>query len=123
MESSLIKERLMKRRRSLRVRKTVRGDSQKPRLCVVKTNKNIYVQLIDDEKGKILAAISTIAKTVRTTAHSKKNKESAKFLGLKIAEMGKVLEVDRVVFDRGPFKYHGVIAMVANGAREGGLLF
>lgn len=123
MESSLVKERLMKYRRSLRVRKKVRGSLQKPRLCVVKTNKNIYVQLIDDESGRVLASISTIAKTVNKTAYSKKNKESAKFLGIKIAELGKALEVDQVVFDRGPFKYHGVIAMVADGAREGGLLF
>mgnify|MGYP002507278471 FL=1 len=71
MESSLVKERLMKYRRSLRVRKKVRGSLQKPRLCVVKTNKNIYVQLIDDESGRVLASISTIAKTVSKTAYSR----------------------------------------------------
>ncbi|BAE81670.1 50S ribosomal protein L18 [Chlamydia felis Fe/C-56] len=123
MENSLFKKSEKKIRRALRVRKVLRGSSLKPRLSVVKTNKHIYVQLIDDSIGKTLASVSTMAKSSKASGLTKKNQDVAKALGSKIAELGKNLQVDRVVFDRGPFKYHGVIAMVADGAREGGLQF
>lgn len=123
MESSLFKKSEKKMRRALRVRKSLKGSSLKPRLSVVKTNKHIYVQLIDDSIGKTLASVSTIAKSSKAAGLTKKNQDVAKVLGIKIAELGKNLQIDRVVFDRGPFKYHGVIAMVADGAREGGLEF
>ncbi|WP_349821277.1 50S ribosomal protein L18 [Chlamydia abortus] len=123
MENSLFKKSEKKVRRALRVRKVLRGSSLKPRLSVVKTNKHIYVQLIDDSIGKTLASVSTIAKSSKAAGLVKKNQGVAKTLGVQIAEIGKSLQVDRVVFDRGPFKYHGIIAMVADGAREGGLQF
>ncbi|QVE48663.1 50S ribosomal protein L18 [Chlamydia crocodili] len=123
MENSLFKKSEKKIRRALRVRKVLRGSSLKPRLSVVKTNKHIYVQLIDDSIGKTLASVSTMAKSSKASGLIKKNQDVAKTLGTQIAQIGKSLQVDRVVFDRGPFKYHGVIAMVADGAREGGLQF
>ncbi|SYX08599.1 RRP-L18,50S ribosomal protein L18,ribosomal protein L18,Ribosomal L18p/L5e family [Chlamydia poikilotherma] len=123
MENSLFKKSEKKVRRALRVRKVLRGSSLKPRLSVVKTNKHIYVQLIDDSIGKTLASVSTMAKSSKASGLIKKNQDVAKTLGTQIAQIGKSLQVDRVVFDRGPFKYHGVIAMVADGAREGGLQF
>ncbi|MBF5050761.1 50S ribosomal protein L18 [Candidatus Clavichlamydia salmonicola] len=123
MESSLINKRIMKKRRQMRVRKKVRGSSFQPRLSVVKTNKNIYLQLIDDDAGLTLAGISTVSKGIRNTENAKKGKSAARLLGLKIAEMGKALQVERVIFDRGSFKYHGIIAEAAEGAREGGLRF
>ncbi|QXE27456.1 50S ribosomal protein L18 [Chlamydia buteonis] len=123
MENSLFKKSEKKVRRALRVRKVLRGSSLKPRLSVVKTNKHIYVQLIDDSIGKTLASVSTMAKSNKAAGLIKKNQGVAKALGVQIAEIGKSLQVDRVVFDRGPFKYHGIIAMVADGAREGGLQF
>ncbi|AAF39603.1 50S ribosomal protein L18 [Chlamydia muridarum str. Nigg] len=123
MESSLYKKTSGKARRALRVRKALKGSSLKPRLSVVKTNKHIYVQLIDDVEGKTLASISTLAKISKTSGLTKKNQDNAKALGVKIAELGKSLQVDRIVFDRGAHKYHGVVAMVADGAREGGLQF
>ncbi|MEF9519452.1 50S ribosomal protein L18 [Chlamydia crocodili] len=123
MENSLFKKSEKKARRALRVRKVLRGSSLKPRLSVVKTNKHIYVQLIDDSIGKTLASVSTMAKSSKASGLIKKNQDVAKTLGTQIAQIGKSLQVDRVVFDRGPFKYHGVIAMVADGAREGGLQF
>lgn len=123
MESSLIKKSAQKIRRTLRVRKSLKGSTEKPRLSVVKTNKHIYVQLIDDSVGKTLASVSTASKESKGLGLIKKNQEIAKTLGIKIAELGKQLQVDRVVFDRGPFKYHGIIAQVADGAREGGLQF
>lgn len=123
MENSLFKKSEKKVHRALRVRKVLRGSSLKPRLCVVKTNKHIYVQLIDDSIGKTLASVSTMAKSNKASGLIKKNQDVAKTLGTQIAEIAKSLQVDRVVFDRGPFKYHGIIAMVADGAREGGLQF
>ncbi len=123
MENSLFKKTAKKARRALRVRKFLKGSSSKPRLSVVKTNKHIYVQLIDDTLGKTLASISTVSKSGKSAGLIVKNQEVAKGLGNKIAELGKSLQIEQVVFDRGPFKYHGIIAMVADGAREGGLQF
>lgn len=123
MESSLRLKNLQKKRRSWRVRKKLRGSATAPSLCVVKTNKHIYVQLIDDEQGRTLASVSTIARAMRDQNCVTKNKDSARKLGLQIAEQSKELQVSRAIFDRGPSKYHGIIAMVAEGAREGGLQF
>lgn len=123
MESSAKKNLVSRARRTLRVRKNVQGTSEKPRLCVVKTNKHIQAQLVNDEKGVTLAMISTNSKELRKSEFSKKNKASARVLGQKIAEKAKSLGVNTVVFDRGPFKYHGILAELADGARETGLQF
>ena len=81
----------------------------------------------DNNKSYILAIFNcqniTLAKISKTSGLTKKNQDNAKALGVKIAELGKSLQVDRIVFDRGAHKYHGVVAMVADGAREGGLQF
>ncbi|MCC5832100.1 MAG: 50S ribosomal protein L18 [Chlamydiales bacterium] len=123
MESSQIKVSKIRKMRAMRTRKRVRGSREKPRLCVIKSNKNIHVQLIDDENALTLASTSTLSKDFRTTEFNKRNLISAKQLGLKIAELAKGKAVKKVVFDRSGFKYHGVIAAVADGAREGGLEF
>jgi len=123
MENSTIKAHRAKRMRALRVRKHVRGDAAKPRMCVVKSNKHVSVQIIDDEKGITLASLSTNSKELRKTEFKKKNKASAKALGEQIAERAKALGIGQVVFDRGPFKYHGILAELANAARSNGLQF
>ena len=123
MESSQKNTTRIRRKRVMRIRKRLRGNHEKPRLCVIKTNKNIHVQLIDDEKSLTLASTSTLAKDFRTTEFNKRNQSSAKQLGLKIAALAKEKAVKRVVLDRSGFKYTGVIAAVADGAREGGLEF
>ena len=123
MESELKKSNLNRKRRAKRLRRKVRGDESRPRLNVIKSNKHIHVQLIDDETMVTLAGISTLSKEFRQTEFNKKNKASAKKLGLKIAELSKAKKIKKVVFDRGPYKYHGVLAAVADGAREGGLEF
>lgn len=110
-------------KRSLRVRKHLRGTSVKPRLCVVKSNKHIQVQIIDDEKGVTLGSTATFAADFQGTEFGKKNVESARKLGEKIAEIAKQKNVKEVVFDRGPFKYHGILAALADAARAGGLQF
>jgi large subunit ribosomal protein L18 len=123
MESSQIKATRVRKKRVIRTRKKVRGSQEKPRLCVIKSNKNIHVQLIDDEKSLTLASTSTLSKDFRATEYNRRNQTSAKQLGLKIAELAKEKSIKRVVFDRSGFKYHGVLAAVADGAREGGLEF
>lgn len=110
-------------RRSLRVRKHLRGTGIKPRLCVVKSNCHIQVQLIDDESGVTLGSVATFSKQFRDTEFAKKNKASARKLGETIAEIAKSKNVKEVIFDRGPFKYHGILAELANAARAGGLQF
>lgn len=123
MENSLLKSVSCKTRRALRVRKKVQGTDTKPRMCVVKTNKHIQVQLINDEAGKTVAALSTKSKELQKTPYTKKNKASAKALGEMIAEKAKKLGISEVVFDRGPFRYHGILAELADSARAGGLQF
>lgn len=110
-------------RRSLRVRKSLHGTSSKPRLCVLKSNCHIQAQLIDDDAGVTLGSISTYSKQFRNTEFAKKNKASARKLGQAIADIAKSKSIKEVVFDRGPSKYHGVLAELANAAREGGLQF
>lgn len=123
MDTSQIKRNKVRISRARRVRKHLRGDQAKPRLSVVRSNQQVYVQLINDEKHQTLASTSTLSKEFKSTAYNKKNVESSKQLGLKIAQLAKDLSITHVVFDRGRYKYHGVIAAVADGAREGGLVF
>ncbi len=123
MRSDLIKKEKIRKTRAMRVRKILRGTSSKPRLCVVKSNKHIQVQLIDDEAGQTLGSAATFAKQFRGTEFAKKNKASASKLGEMIAAIAKEHNINEVVFDRGPFKYHGVLAALADSARAGGLQF
>ena len=107
-------------RRHLRVRKKVSGTQERPRLCVYRSNTNIYVQVIDDVAGKTLASASTLDKEVKTK-HA--NKEAAKEVGALIAKRAKAKKIENVVFDRGGYIYHGIIKELAESAREGGLKF
>jgi large subunit ribosomal protein L18 len=117
------KNQRLRTKRALRVRKHVQGTSVKPRLCVVKSNSHIQVQLIDDEAGVTIAGTSTFAKQFRETEFNRKNKASAKRLGQYIAEAAISKNIKEVVFDRGASKYHGVLAELADAARAGGLQF
>jgi len=104
------------RRRHRRVRKKVVGTAERPRLAVYRSNRHIYAQLIDDLAGRTLAAASTLENGVDGSP-----KERAKAVGVSVAEKAKDAGIERVTFDRGGFQYHGRIAAVADGAREGGL--
>lgn len=119
----MLKNQELRHKRALRVRKHLRGSAEKPRLCVVKSNKHIQAQLIDDSTGSTLGAVSTNSKELRKTDFTSKNKASAKKLGEQIAEIAKAKNIKEVIFDRGPFKYHGVLAELAEAARAGGLKF
>lgn len=106
-------------RRRERVRENVRGTNEKPRLCVFRSNRFTYAQLISDETGTVIAA----ATTKGTEGKSLRTVESAKSLGMKIAELAKGKNIEKVVFDRNGYIYHGRVAAVAQGARDGGLQF
>ena len=104
-----------------RIRKTVSGTEQRPRLAVFRSNKEIYAQLIDDVSGKTITAASSRDKDIDA---SKANKvEAAKLVGKAIAERAVKAGVEAVSFDRGGYLYHGRVKSLAEGAREGGLKF
>ena len=108
-------------RRHARVRKQISGTAQKPRLCVYRSLNHIYAQIIDDVAGNTLVAASTLESSLKENYGG--NKEAAKAVGLLIAEKAKAKGITQVVFDRGGYIYHGRVAELANGAREGGLEF
>jgi len=108
-----------RKRRQKRVRKTVRGTDTKPRLSVFRSSRFTYAQLISDDSGKVLAAVSS--RNTAAEGSSPKSKESAKAVGAKIAELAKEKELTEAIFDRNGYLYHGRVAAVAEGAREGGL--
>jgi large subunit ribosomal protein L18 len=108
-------------RRQLRVRKKIFGAPSRPRLVVTKSSRHIFVQVIDDTVGRTLASASTMEVTLRTAGGDKTDK--AKQVGKTIADRAKAAGVTDVVFDRAGHKYHGRIAALADGARDGGLGF
>jgi len=120
MSCKLLNRKKTRRNRAMRVRKRLRGTASKPRLSVTKSLRHIGVQIIDDELGVTLVSFSTFSKEAK--GH-KKSKEGARFVGEKIAELAKKKNISTVVFDRGRFKYHGLIAELADAARENGLKF
>lgn len=109
-----------RQRRHARVRRKISGTAECPRLCVFRSNSNLYVQIIDDVKQTTLVAASTLDKEVKTK-HS--NKEAAKEVGALIAKRALEKNIKTVVFDRGGYVYHGVVKELADAAREGGLEF
>ncbi|MCI8396983.1 MAG: 50S ribosomal protein L18 [Clostridia bacterium] len=111
---------LERERRHKRVRTKISGTTERPRLCMYRSNTNIYAQIIDDTQGKTLAQASTMDKEVKTK-HS--NKEAAKEVGALIAKRAEEKKIKTVVFDRSGYIYHGVVKELAEAAREGGLEF
>ena len=107
--------------RKSRIRKKISGTSERPRLCIFKSLKYTYAQIISDEEGKVIVSAST--KNNAAEGKSASCKESAKALGVKIAELAKSKNVSKVVFDRSGYIFHGRVSSLAEGAREGGLEF
>lgn len=107
-------------RRHLRVRRKISGTSERPRLCVYRSNTNLYVQIIDDVAGNTLVSCSTLDKDIKTK-HA--NKEAAREVGTMVAKKALEKNIKTVVFDRGGYIYHGVVKELAEAAREGGLDF
>jgi large subunit ribosomal protein L18 len=112
------------RRRRERVRFRVRQAAKgRPRLSVFRSSRHIYVQIIDDRAGRTLAAASTLEEAVKPKVKSGSNRDAASAVGKLIAERAKAAGVERVVFDRGAYLFHGRVKALADAAREGGLQF
>ena len=110
-------------KRHERVRKNLYGTPEKPRLCVYRSNKNISAQIIDDVSGTTLVAASSLDKDLKAEVANGGNKEAAKKAGAALAKKAAAKGIEEVCFDRGGFLYHGRVAELAAGAREGGLKF
>ncbi len=117
---SKIDRKMERERRHARVRRKISGTAERPRLCVYRSNTNLYVQIIDDVAGNTLVSASTLDKEVKTKYA---NKEAAKEVGALIAKRALEKNIKDVVFDRGGYIYHGVVKELAEAARSGGLNF
>ena len=112
-----------RKRRQARVRRKLAGTTQRPRLNVFRSLEHIYAQVIDDSSGQTLVSASTVDRELRTDLASLPKQEQAKAVGMRIAERAKAKGIEKVVFDRGGYLYHGRIKALAEGSREGGLIF
>lgn len=119
----LKKKRASRVRRQKRVRARVVGTNERPRLNVFRSLDNIYAQVINDAEGRTIVSASTIDREIAKEVDGKTKVESAKLVGIKLAERAKAAGITTIVFDRGGHQYHGRIAALAEGAREGGLEF
>lgn len=104
-----------------RIASEIRGSKRRPRLSVFRSNKHIYAQLIDDDKGHTLVASSSLEEAVESEDEELEAKELSKIVGERLAEKALDRGIERAVFDRGDYRYHGRIKALAEGAREGGL--
>lgn len=123
MYQQLIRRETTRKRREMRVRKHVRGSKDKPRFTVTKSNHHLYAQIIDDEAQVTLVGLGTMSKEFKNGPLNRKSKDSAKEIGKRLAERALGMQIQKVVFDRGRYKYHGLIAEMATAAREAGLIF
>jgi large subunit ribosomal protein L18 len=112
-----------RRRIHKRIRQKISGNVNRPRLCIYRSSKYIYAQIVDDSQGKTLVAASTAEKDVRGNLKQGGNIEASKIVGKAIAERAQAKGIKVVVFDRGGYLYHGRIKAVAEAARESGLKF
>jgi large subunit ribosomal protein L18 len=121
LKKSKLKDKRYRRKRS--IRKKIFGTPERPRLTVYRSNQHIYAQLIDDIAGHTLASASTVDSEARDDLADLEKVEQAEAVGKLVAERAQEKGIDKVVFDRNGFIYHGRIAAVADGAREAGLKF
>ncbi|SCG84087.1 50S ribosomal protein L18 [Proteiniborus sp. DW1] len=112
-----------RQKRHLRIRKTVTGTPERPRLNVYRSLNHIYAQIIDDKAGRTLVSASTLDKELKGKLGETGNKEAAKAVGKLVAEKALAKGIEEVIFDRGGYIYHGRVKELAEGAREGGLKF
>ena len=110
-----------RKRRHRRVRKHMSGTAARPRMNIYRSNRNVFVQVIDDVAGCTLASCSTIDREIAPMLAEKNKVEAARIVGRAVADRAREAGISRVVFDRGGFKYSGRVAAVAEGAREAGL--
>ncbi len=110
-------------KRHKRIRNRISGTQQKPRLCVFRSDKHIYAQIIDDTVGKTLVAASTVEKDIAAEVAEMTKSQAATVVGKALAQKAIAAGISEVVFDRGGYLYTGRVEALANGAREGGLKF
>ena len=111
-------------RRKKHIRKTIRGTASRPRLCVFRSSRHIYAQLIDDVAGRTLASASSLESSVQSACGDESGKQDvAKAVGAAVATRAKEAGVEQVTFDRNGYLYHGRVKALADAAREGGLQF
>ncbi len=115
----------LKRKERLRksIRKSINGTAEKPRMIIVRTNKYLYTQVIDDITGNVVASASTLEKEVKSQLKSTKDKEAAKLIGKIISDRLKDKQIDAVVFDRNIYPFTGRVKTFADSARENGIKF
>jgi len=106
-----------------RIRSTIRGTAERPRLCLYKSNKHVYAQLVDDRMGQTLAAVSSQSEEIASEVEGRTKQEAAEVVGKRLAKLADDKGLNKAVFDRSGYKYHGVVKALADGAREGGLDF
>lgn len=112
-----------RRRRHRRVRATVRGTAERPRLSVFRSLRHIYAQIIDDDRGHSLVTASTLEPAIQAAVQGQPKMAQASAVGKVLAERARQKGITAVVFDRGGYKYHGRVQALAEAAREGGLMF
>ena len=117
------KSRIARKKRHRRVRVKISGTAERPRLNIFRSLKHIYAQVIDDVEGVTLVAASTIDTELASKVNSKTKKEQAVLVGQFVAERAQAAGINEVVFDRGGFRYHGRVKVLAEAAREAGLKF
>lgn len=110
-----------RKKRKVRIRKKVRGLQDRPRMSVFRSNKQIYVQIVNDESGLVLTSASSLSKEFRAESGKGSTIESAKKVGAMVAEKALAKDIRQVVFDRNGYLYHGRVKALAEGAREKGL--
>lgn len=113
----------LRRRRQLRVRRRLHGTGERPRLAVFRSSKHTYAQVINDDSGRTLLAVSTLEPDLRKSLANGGNKAAAEIVGKTLAERAKQQGITKVAFDRRFYRFHGRIAALANAARESGLEF
>ena len=110
-------------RRKLRIRRKIEGTAERPRLTIFRSTKHIYAQVVDDTQGKTLAHVSTLTKDLKAGASEANKTDAAKQVGKSLAKALLAKGIDKVVFDRNGYLYHGRIRALADAAREAGLKF
>jgi large subunit ribosomal protein L18 len=122
-KNKIVAKRVRDDRLRKRIREKVRGTPERPRVHVFKSNTYLYTQVIDDSEGKVLLAASTLEKEFKEKSKNGKNKKAGGLLGEMLAKRLKVKKIERIVFDRGVYPYHGRIKTLAEAMRKAGIQF
>jgi large subunit ribosomal protein L18 len=118
-----LKPNKFKRLKRETLRGQIKGTIERPRLSVYRSNENIYAQIIDDTNSKTLISCSTLDRSIKLTLANGRTCDASRLMGEKLAELSLKKNITKIVFDRGPYLYHGRIKALADGARAGGLQF